>query len=192
MFLDRDGVLNRDAPGFVTRPDGLHILPGAAKAVALLKQAGFRVVVATNQSGVGRGLMTEDDLQAVHEKLLRELSAEGGRLDAIYYCPHTPWDGCDCRKPLPGMLLRASADHGLDLTRCYFIGDKPTDISAGKAAGCRTVLVLSGLEPTYRPEMFPDRPDHVCADVLEAALWVLEDSGAAVEATSRDATARRS
>lgn len=175
VFLDRDGVLNRDGPGFVTSPDELHLLPGAAKSVAALNREGVPVVVATNQSCIGRGILTEVGLGEIHARLKREIGRVGGWIDAIYHCPHAPWEGCSCRKPKPGMLLRARDELGIDLAASYFVGDKPTDIECGARAGCTTVLVLSGLAPEYHPDEFEVKPDHVCADLPQAVDWILRD-----------------
>lgn len=175
VFLDRDGVLNRDGPGYVTAPEGLELLPGAARAVRELQDLGLRTVVVTNQSGIGRGLMTEADLVRVHEKLISELEREGAGLDGIYWCPHRPDENCSCRKPRPGLLLMARQDLGLDLARSYMVGDKPTDIECGASQGCRTVLVLSGLRQSYNPEEFAVQPDHVCADLPAAVRWIAND-----------------
>lgn len=176
VFLDRDGVLNRDTPGFITSAEMLEALPGAPDAVARLCRAGFTVAVVTNQSGVGRGIMTESDLASVHARLTSEIERAGGAFAAIYHCPHAPWELCECRKPLPGMLFRARDELGINLNRSYLVGDKPTDIECGAVAGCRTILVLSGLDPTYAPERFRIEPDHVCADITAAVTWVLDDS----------------
>jgi len=186
VFLDRDGVLNRDGPGFVTSPEELELLPGVAEAVRMLQGAGFLTVVVTNQSAVGRGLMTLQDLQEVHDKLESELARDGATLDAIYFCPHTPTEGCTCRKPRPGMLLQARDDFGIALEESFFVGDKPTDIECGASQGCRTVLVLSGLSPEYDPAQFPIAPNHVCADLKEAAEWIV--GGCIPEATGRGGT----
>jgi len=175
VFLDRDGVLNLDGPGFVTTPDELYLLPGAAESVAALNRAGVPVVVATNQSCIGRGILSEEGLGQIHDKLKREIGRVGGRLDAIYHCPHAPWEECSCRKPKPGMPLRARDELGIDLAASYFVGDKPTDIECGARAGCTTVLVLSGLVPEYRPDEFEVKPDRVCADLPEAVDWILRD-----------------
>jgi len=177
VFLDRDGVLNRDTPGFITNPDDLEVLPGAADAVARLNRAGLIVAVITNQSGVGRGLMTACDLSAVHERLAANVAQAGGSFAGIYHCPHAPWERCACRKPLPGMVLRACEELGIHSTRSYFVGDKPTDIECGAATGCTTVLVLSGLEPVYDAARFDVRPDHVCADLAAATDWILNQAG---------------
>lgn len=169
MFLDRDGVLNRDSDDFIKTPDELHVLPGAAEAVARLNAAGYLCIVVTNQSGIARGLFAEADLGPQHAKLRAELAAAGGRLDAIYYCPHAPDAGCDCRKPAPGMLQRATREHGIALAESWLVGDRPGDIACGAAAGCRTILVLTGKSPTYDPAGFDPRPDYVVPDLAAAA-----------------------
>ncbi len=143
VFLDRDGVLNERPPRaeYVTRPDDVRWLPGAREALRRFTEAGWRVVVVSNQAGVGRGVMSEDDVRAVNEQLKRDAEQHGGRIDAFYYCPHD-WDaGCDCRKPRPGMLFRAQRDFHLNLNRTVFIGDDDRDAEAALAAGCRPLLV---------------------------------------------------
>lgn len=151
VFLDRDGVLTVDA-GLVDHPARLALRPGAAEAVALLNRRGIRCIVVTNQSVVARGLCSEATLALIHERLRAELAGAGGALAAIYHCPHHPEThhgegvpelrrACLCRKPAPGMLLRARRELGLDLGRCVMVGDRASDIRAGKAAGVRTVLV---------------------------------------------------
>lgn len=151
VFLDRDGVLNADTD-LIDRPERLELLPGGAEAVALLNRHGIRCVVVTNQPVIARGLCTEETLAVIHEKLRADIRAAGGELAAIYHCPHHPEThhdegvaalrrGCRCRKPAPGMLLRARRELGLDLARCAMVGDRTSDLRAGRAAGVRTVLV---------------------------------------------------
>ena len=137
VFLDRDGVLNYRIPGdtYVTRPEQLEVLPHAAEAVRTLRERGYTIVVITNQRGVARGFMSEQQVAQVHAKLRDVLGAEGAALDGIYYCPHDRDDGCPCRKPRPGMLLQAAEELGLDLTRSVLVGDNVTDLQAAEAAG---------------------------------------------------------
>jgi histidinol-phosphate phosphatase family protein len=147
VILDRDGVLNRRPPRaeYVRRPDAFEWIPGARQALALLKEAGYTVIVVSNQAGIARGVMTESDLDAVHARMRAEAAEAGGGVDAIYHCPHG-WDqGCDCRKPAPGMLFQAQRDFELDLTRTPFIGDDERDREAADAAGCPSVLVSERL-----------------------------------------------
>lgn len=143
VILDRDGVLNERPPRaqYVRRPEDLRWLPGSLDAVAALHAAGWRVIVVSNQAGVGRGQMTAEDLAAVDARLLADVRAAGGDIAAMYHCPHAWDEGCDCRKPKPGMLFQAQRDHDLDLTRTFFIGDDKRDIEAARAAGCRPALV---------------------------------------------------
>ncbi|MGE0713257.1 MAG: D-glycero-alpha-D-manno-heptose-1,7-bisphosphate 7-phosphatase [Planctomycetota bacterium] len=136
-FLDRDGVLNHRIPGdtYVTRPEELEVLPHVPEAARRLRAAGYALVVVTNQRGVARGFMSEEDLAAVHEVLRAAFAAAGAPLDAIYYCPHDRHHGCACRKPRPGMLLRAIEELGLDPSRSLLIGDSDHDLRAAEAAG---------------------------------------------------------
>jgi histidinol-phosphate phosphatase family protein len=147
VILDRDGVLNRRPPRarYVTRPEEFEWLPGALKAVALLNEAGYRVIVVSNQAGVARGAMTEAELEEVNERMRSEAAEAGGEIEAIYCCTHD-WDaGCECRKPAPGMLFQAQRHFDLDLTRTPFIGDDVRDRQAADAAGCPSVLLADGL-----------------------------------------------
>lgn len=144
VILDRDGVINFDSAEYIKTPDEWRPLPGSPEAIAALSGAGFRVVVASNQSGVGRGLFTEAALAAIHARMRGTIEAAGGTLSGIYYCPHRPDEGCDCRKPAPGLLLRISRDFGQSLRGVPFIGDKPSDIEAALAVGARPILVRTG------------------------------------------------
>jgi histidinol-phosphate phosphatase family protein len=143
IILDRDGVLNRRRPRaeYVRSWNEFEWLPGATEALRLLRGADYTVIVVSNQAGVARGAMTEADLAEIHDRLRNETLEAGGRIDAIYSCPHGWGDGCDCRKPKPGMLFRAQHDFDLDLSRTLFVGDDERDVEAGEAAGCRPVLV---------------------------------------------------
>jgi D-glycero-D-manno-heptose 1,7-bisphosphate phosphatase len=143
IILDRDGVLNRRPPKaeYVKTWSEWSWLPEAQPALRELKKAGFRVIIITNQAGIARGAMTENDLSAIHQQMRTEAQAAGGDIDRVYHCPHGWDEGCSCRKPLPGMLFMAQKDFSLDLTRTWFIGDDERDEQAGRAAGCKTVLV---------------------------------------------------
>lgn len=143
VILDRDGVLNRKPPKaeYVKTWDEFEWLPGAREALALLKRKGYRTIILTNQAGVARGVMTESSVAGIHANMRQEAEAAGGRIDAVYHCPHGWDDGCACRKPKPGMLFDAQRDFDLDLHRTVFVGDDERDEQAGEAAGCPTVLV---------------------------------------------------
>ena len=149
IFLDRDGVIVEDVD-FLTNPAQLRILPNTARALQLLRDR-FYIIVVTNQSGIARGLLTEDNLLDIHSELVRRLAGEGAILDALYYCPHLPEATvqayqveCDCRKPKPGMLLQAKRDWGLDMAHSFMVGDAPRDIEAGYAAGVKCILLGDG------------------------------------------------
>jgi D-glycero-D-manno-heptose 1,7-bisphosphate phosphatase len=144
VILDRDGVINRDSPDFVKSADEWLPLPGSIDAVAALSDAGFRVAVASNQSGLARGLFGRSALDAMHRKLRRLVAAAGGRVDRIVVCPHGPGDGCGCRKPAPGLYLRLARHYGISLDGVPAIGDSLRDLEAAAAAGATPVLVRTG------------------------------------------------
>jgi len=138
IFLDRDGTLIED-PGYLADPDGVVLLPGAAAGLRSLRELGFALAVVSNRSGIARGLITQEQADAVHERFVAAFRAEGVELDDVRYCPHGPDDGCACRKPLPGLILDAADALGADLARSFVIGDKDVDVDAGRSAGCRTI-----------------------------------------------------
>ncbi len=144
VILDRDGVINEDTGGFIKSAEECVPIPGSIEAIARLCQAGFTPVVATNQSGLGRGLFDLDDLEAMHAKLTQLVEAEGGSLGGIFYCPHHPDDDCKCRKPKPGILEAIEAEFNTSVQGRPFIGDSLRDLQAGEAKGCQPILVRTG------------------------------------------------
>jgi len=174
VFLDRDGTINHEVE-YLHQPGELRLFPGAAQAIRLLNQAAVPVIMVTNQAGIGRGYYSETAMCALHRELAARLAVRGAHLDAIYHCPHHPDDDCDCRKPKPGMLLRAAAEHGIDLYKSFVIGDKISDLEAGRRAGSRTFLVLTGYgrEEWRAVQEGYFHPDHVGQDLLAAAHWIL-------------------
>jgi len=144
ILLDRDGVINFDEEGYISHPDKWSAIPGSLEAIAKLNHAGKKVVVISNQSGLGRGFFTETQLQAVHEKMKTELAKLGGHLDAILYCPHRPDENCDCRKPKTQLLSQAQHIFNIAKEKILIIGDSECDLLAGKQFGCDAHLVLSG------------------------------------------------
>lgn len=152
IILDRDGVINFDSVQYIKSPAEWKPIPGSLEAIARLNQAGYKVVVATNQSGVGRGLFDMDTLNAIHEKMHKALSAVGGRVDAIFYCPHAADSGCDCRKPKPGMFRRIAGCFNVDLNGVPTVGDSLRDLQAGAAMGCLPLLVHTGKGDKTRTE----------------------------------------
>ena len=156
IVLDRDGVVNHDSTQYIKSPDEWRPIPGSLEAIARLNHAGFRVVVATNQSGVGRGLYDMATLNAIHEKMHKALAQVGGRLDAIFFCPHTADSKCDCRKPTPGMLPEIGRRFGVEMTGVPIVGDGLRDLQAAEAIGAQPMLVLTGKgEKTLRDGGFP-------------------------------------
>ena len=147
LLVDRDGVINHDSPDFIRSPADWRALPGSLEALATAHRAGYHVVVVSNQSGIARGLLSAAQLNAVHRRLCVELACFGGRIEAFFFCPHAPADGCVCRKPQPGLLLAAARRFGIDLARTPFIGDRASDVMAARRAGARPILVRTGLEP---------------------------------------------
>lgn len=144
VILGRDGILNRFREDHVKDPSEFEPLPGALEAVARLNHAGWHVVVATNQAGIGRGLLDMASVNAVHQRMIKLLAAQGGRLDAVFFCPHAPEEQCDCRKPLPGMMRDIALRYGADLKAVPMVGDTLRDLEAARAAGCPPHLVRTG------------------------------------------------
>lgn len=173
IFIDRDGVICHNRADYVKRWDEFAFLPGALEALARLASSDFALVIVTNQSGIGRGRVTLEAVEDIHRRMLRAIEQAGGRVDAIYLCPHRPDEGCTCRKPLPGLLHRAAAELGLDLSQSYLIGDALEDIQAACAAGCRPYLVLTGRGQAHRAQ---------AERALPGRFRVVRDLGEAVEA----------
>jgi D-glycero-D-manno-heptose 1,7-bisphosphate phosphatase len=159
VILDRDGTINEDSDDFIKSADEWKPLPGALEAIARLNQAAWHVVVASNQSGLGRGLFEVSDLNAIHAKMHQMLAAVGGRIDAVFYCPHTSADECHCRKPASGLFEQIADRYGLDFKNVPVVGDSARDVIAGVAVGCEPHLVLTGKAAIYKgrtlPESFP-------------------------------------
>jgi histidinol-phosphate phosphatase family protein len=178
VFLDRDGTINEEVE-YLDDPQDLCLIPGVAEAIRLLNQARVPAIVVTNQAGVGRGYFSEARVEAIHQQLAKQLAAHGARLDVIYYCPHRPDEGCDCRKPNPGMLKRAAQERDIDLGRSFAVGDKVSDLEAGRRAGCRIVLVLTGYgaEAQESFEHSDFQPDFTAQDLLQAVRWILAQGG---------------
>ncbi|HID24181.1 MAG TPA: D-glycero-beta-D-manno-heptose 1,7-bisphosphate 7-phosphatase, partial [Planctomycetaceae bacterium] len=151
VFLDRDGVINENRSDYVKGWEEFVFLPGVFEPLRLLAQNHQAIVVVSNQSAVGRGLVSRETVVAIHRRMQAEIQRRGGRVDAIYYCPHHPDAGCDCRKPRPGLLLRAARELSIDLSRSYLIGDAVSDIEAALAVGCTPIFVLTGRGQEQQP-----------------------------------------
>ena len=183
VFLDRDGTIARDVP-YCRRVKDFDILPTVPESIRLLNDRGFKVAVITNQSGIGRGYFTEETLSQIHKKMRHELARCGARVDAIYVCPHHPDEECGCRKPKPALLLQAAKDMGTALPLSYMVGDDARDVEAGRAAGCKTVLVTTG--PNQGDIMGQGkRADYVAGTLREAAEWIVKDAQSEQEKTSK-------
>jgi len=183
-FLDRDGVINQKAPtedDYITRWEEMRILPGVVEAIALLNQAGFRVIVVSNQRCIAKGLLTTHELDSIHDRMCRELAIVGAKIDGVYYCPHEEQPPCSCRKPEPGMLFAAAIKHQLDLNSSWMIGDSGKDVEAGRSAGCRTARIL-------RTNLSSDdNADVIARSLLEAVHQILRLEETFTDRRERDA-----
>ena len=176
VILDRDGTINCDSDDYVKSAEEWMPLPGALEAIARLNHAGWRVVVASNQSGLGRGLFDVAALNVMHTKMHKLLAAVGGRIDAVFYCPHSPEETCNCRKPLPGLYEQIGERYGMDLKGVHTVGDSLRDLQAGAAVGCATHLVYTGKGEKLKDQPLPaDFPSNTVAheDLGAFADWLL-------------------
>lgn len=171
IILDRDGVINQDSLHYIKSPNEFFLLPGSCEAIARLTAAGYKIAVATNQSGIARGLYDEKQLSAIHEKMLSFVEKAGGRIDFIIHCPHMPDGGCDCRKPKPGMLLTIARYFGQSLKDVFFIGDRISDIQTAEAAGAIPLVVLSDMTEQANLALYPNVP--VYSSLLQCVDAVL-------------------
>ena len=183
VFLDRDGTVNVEV-GYLRDLADLRLIDGAGTAIRLLNEAGLKVVLVTNQSGVARGYFPESLVNEAHVRLDRMLREKGARIDAVYYCPHHPTEGnssytvaCDCRKPGTGLIDRAARDLDIDVKQSYMVGDKWSDVELGQRAGARSILVQSGFAPDEPGNIRPahvSAPDFIARTILEAADWIVQ------------------
>jgi len=181
VFLDRDGTIIEDV-GYLNNPNDIKFIPGSIEAIKQLNKTGYKVIVITNQSGVARGLIAEDMLQTIDKTMQKHILSGGAHLDAIYYCPHHPEHGvypykqaCECRKPHPGLIKRARRDLNIDLSQAFMIGDKVSDIEAGKRAGTKTIFVTTGRGPEEKPKL-KEKPDHIAENLNQAVDWLLNNT----------------
>ena len=173
VFLDRDGTINREVH-HLSRPAQLKLLPGAAEGLRTLHEAGRRLIVVTNQSAVGRGLLNRDRLDEIHRRLGGMLAAEGVSIAAWYDCPHRPDDGCSCRKPASGLFERARRELGIALEQAWMVGDRLSDLQAGRAVGARTILVATGYgRREYRLPQRRECADYYAESLIEAARIIM-------------------
>jgi D-glycero-D-manno-heptose 1,7-bisphosphate phosphatase len=176
VFLDRDGTIAEEV-GYLNHVERFRMFAFAAPAIRKLKDAGFAVVVVTNQSGVARGYFPESVVGEVHERMQRELASQGAALEGIYYCPHGSADACACRKPATGMVEQAARQHHIDVRRSFVVGDRYRDMELAFAAGCHAIFVRSGYgrgEEAWHAKEWPRQPDAVVEDLSEAVDWILD------------------
>lgn len=173
VILDRDGVINEERMDYIRSVGQWRPLPGSLEAIAGLCRAGLAVAVATNQSGVGRGYMTAGELDAIHARMETAVSEAGGELAGVFHCPHTPADGCRCRKPLPGLLEQIQAAVGLPVAGEYMVGDSMTDLEAASAAGARPALVRTGFGTATEQQLPSGHAVPVFDDLAEFTGWLL-------------------
>ena len=179
VFLDLYGTVAHEV-GYINHPDRLRLYDFSGEAIRLLNQAGYRVFVATNQSGIARGYFTDEVLNEVHRRVIDRLARQGARVEVVYHCPHPPAEGrpaeCDCRKPLPGMLRRAAREHGVELASSWMVGDMITDVETGHAAGARGILLRTGYgrgQIEYQRHRWRVEPNLICDDLLAAARAIM-------------------
>lgn len=179
IFLDRDGVINK-YPGdklYVTSVKKFYFLPGAKEAIARLSKHGFKIFVASNQAGVGRGIYAKRTLMAITQKMTGEIEKAKGKIDRVYYCTHRKDAGCPCRKPKPGLLKNAAKEFKFNLKRACFIGDTIRDVITAKRAGCKSILVLSGKEKLSNQKNWEVQPDLVFKNLSAAAGYLVQNQG---------------
>ncbi len=186
VFLDRDGVINRNLPNLVSEKQFELVSDSVPAAVKRAKEAGYRVIIITNQPVIAKGFCTREDVERIHEHMKSILAAKGARIDAIYVCPHHPEKGfagevkalkidCDCRKPKPGLILQAAKEHQIDLGNSWMIGDSVVDVAAGKAAGVRTILLAGSENGSKDEKRITAVPDFQAIDINEAVSIVLNN-----------------
>ena len=176
VFLDRDGVINK-YPGdklYVTSLNKFKFLPGVKKAIALLNNSGYRIFVASNQAGVGRGIYSQKTLDAITVRMFKGIESAGGKIEKVYYCIHRKEAKCACRKPKSGLVKKAAKEFNLNLKGAYFIGDTIRDVLTAKASGCKSILVLAGKEKLNNQVNWEAKPDFVFKDLLAAARFLIK------------------
>lgn len=173
VFLDRDGTVIEEKD-FIKTPEEIEFLPGSIEAIKILRELGYKIIVISNQSGIGRGILTEEMVTKVNESFLERLKKEDAEIDALYFCPHRPEDNCDCRKPGTGLIQKAVEEHKLDLRDAVVIGDKLSDVELGKKLVVKTILVLTGYgrKEAEKTNISPIKPDFIADDLYEAVNWL--------------------
>ena len=177
VFLDRDGTINRDSPGYIKSREEFEFLPGSLKAIEELTAKGFTIFVITNQSALPRQLISLKELERLHSMMCQIVRSNEGKIKDIFYCPHMPEDDCNCRKPAPGLILEAQRKYSIDLADAVMVGDSQRDIECGRNAGCgHTVLVKTGIHKNTAQRLAEKgiTPDYVAEDLYQAAQWIID------------------
>jgi histidinol-phosphate phosphatase family protein len=174
VFLDRDGTVSRDSLDHIKSWEEFHFLPNGKEGVSFLTKHDFKIIFITNQSVIARGMVTPKELDFIHNNMVKEIEASGGKVEKIYFCPHHPDDGCNCRKPRPGLLLKAIDENDVDPSKSYMVGDRIMDVQVGRSVGCKTVLLKNdrGLKELEKADI---KPDYIADDLLDAAKWINSD-----------------
>jgi histidinol-phosphate phosphatase family protein len=176
IFLDRDGVINIDSPQYIKKESEFEFIPGSPQAIALLNQYGFNVIVITNQSIIGRKMASREALDAIFKKMKKGVQKAGGRIKDVFFCPHTPEDNCACRKPEPGLILKACKQYNIDLEHSCMVGDSAKDIECALNAGCKeTILVQTGNGIKAQKQLLQKQitPDYIASDLYDAVQWLV-------------------
>lgn len=179
IFIDRDGVINKDPEGwtkynYVTSPEEMHFLPDVLGALKTLRENGYKIIVISNQGGVGKGYFSKEDLDKVNNYMLKEIEMQGGEIFGVYYCPHKKEDNCECRKPKTGLLKMAMSNINADIKNSYMVGDTERDIEAARNFGLKTILVLSGKTKLRDADNWKNKPDEIKKDLREAVDFILK------------------
>jgi len=177
VFLDRDGVINRDSPNYIKNWSEFEFLPGSLAAIKLLTLNGFTSVVITNQSLINRRMALRKDLEYIHAMMKKNVSSGGGEIKDIFFCPHTPEEGCDCRKPKPGLIFKAQAAYHIDLADACMVGDSAKDIECGRNAGCGHVVLVRTGNGIYAEKILAEKkvfPDHIAENLYAAVRWIVD------------------
>jgi len=179
VFLDRDGVINKDSPNYVKSWAEFDFLPGSIDAIRLLTENGYFVVIITNQSIINRKMASMDDLEFMHSMMKKAVKEAGGEIKDIFFCPHKPEDGCKCRKPEPGLILQARNKYGIDVSNSVMVGDSAKDIECAKRAGCRYAILVKTGNFKEAVSLLKEKkiyPDHIARDLYEAAGWIIANA----------------
>lgn len=175
VFLDRDGVISKDSPDHIKSWEEFHFLPYTKEAIKILTENGFNIIVITNQSVIARGMTTVKELEQMHANMIKEIEKEGGKIIDIYYCPHHPDDKCNCRKPAPGLLIKAMKDYKVDPKKSFMIGDRMMDVKVGKKVGTRTIIIPSTLGLKEMKEEKNIKPDYIAKNLYDASKWIIKN-----------------